>query len=289
METPVLSPALESAISEALGRPVDSTTYLASGAANHIFRVRCGQDTVVAKISKVNEPDLFACEAEGLRHMAATRTVHVPEVIAVSEHFLLMEDLGDEAKDLDDAGWRTFGAQLGAMHQVRHDTFGYTRDNYLGIWPQANPPTADWVDFYYTNRVHCYLDSGKNPQVLTAADRDGIYRLCERMRDLIPDQKPSLCHGDLWMNNIYRKASGRVYVFDPAIHFGLPEADLAMTQLYFFFPEAFYDGYREAHPLEADWKERLPLYQLKELLLMIAQFEHAESLATLRELIARYR
>ncbi|MFN2153104.1 MAG: hypothetical protein ACK2T5_15970 [Anaerolineales bacterium] len=37
-----------------------------------------------------------------------------------------------------------------------------------------------------------------------------------------------------------------------------------------------------------DWKDRLPLYQLKELKLMIAQFGHEESLKTLRSTIKKY-
>jgi fructosamine-3-kinase len=105
---------------------------------------------------------------------------------------------------------------------------------------------------------------------------------------MIPDQKPSLCHGDFWINNIFRKPDGTIYVIDPAIHYGLPEADLAMSQMYEVFPDSFYEGYREVHSLLPDWKERLPLYQLKEHLLMMAQFEHPESIKAIKALIRKF-
>ena len=47
-------------------------------------------------------------------------------------------------------------------------------------------------------------------------------------------------------------------------------------------------SYRTESELLPDWKERLPLYQMKELVLMIAQFEHPESLALLRGAIAKF-
>lgn len=275
-------------IAGATGLRVDRAEYLTSGAANHVFRLHCGRDSAVAKLSMTDKADLFEREAHALRHLAATGTVPVPGVLLATPDYLILEDLGDEDKELPDSRWREFGTRVGCLHQVHAERFGYEHDNYIGIWEQKNPWTADWVDFFHANRVLCFLDSGANRQILTRQDRDGIETLFARIRSLIPEQKPSLCHGDLWINNVLRARSGKIHLIDPAIHYGLPEADLAMTQMYGLFPEAFYEGYREAHPLLPDWKERLPLYQLKELVLMIAQFSHAESLQSLRALIRRF-
>lgn len=267
---------------------IDRAEYLTSGAANHVFRLHSGKLSVVAKVSMTDKADLFAREAHALNHLAATGTVPVPAVLLATPDYLILEDLGDEDKDLPERSWREFGARVGSLHLVHAERFGYEHDNYIGIWEQRNPWTADWVDFFYANRVLCFLDSGANRQILTHEDREGIETLFARIRSLIPEQSPSLCHGDLWINNVLRARSGKIHLIDPAIHYGLPEADLAMTQMYGLFPEAFYEGYREAHPLLPDWKERLPLYQLKELVLMIAQFSHAESLERLRALIRRF-
>lgn len=62
-----------------------------------------------------------------------------------------------------------------------------------------------------------------------------------------------------------------------------------MTQMYGIFPNHFYEGYKESHPLLPGWKDRCRLYQIKELLLMIAQFKHAESIKNLRDLIQKYK
>jgi fructosamine-3-kinase len=177
----------------------------------------------------VDLPRLFHYEAEAIQAIKETNSVFVPEIIHVADEFLALEDLGDEYKEVSDHDWHHFGAQIGAMHQVHFDYFGYPHDNYLGIWDQPNTPNASWIDFFAINRVECYLSAGKNAALLTTEDRKGIRKIINKIGDLIPDQKPSLCHGDLWINNVFRKERGKMYLIDPAIHYGLPEADLAMT------------------------------------------------------------
>ena len=272
-----------------MGEPLRAWEYLTSGAANHIFRLKSDSRTWVAKVCKEDIPDLFRFEAEALERMDGTGTVTVPRVLGVSEGILLMEDLGPEAEVADDGDWFDFGRDFGALHSRKMDYYGYPFDNYLGIWTQKNTPEKDWVDFYYKNRVSCYYDAGRNGEFVTADDIAGIEGIFLKMKDLVPDLPPALCHGDFWMNNVFKKVGGGIVLIDPALHYGHPEADLANTQLYKVFPEAFYEGYDESYGLIPGWRERLPLYQLKELLLMIAQFGHEKSLVRLREIIARFR
>jgi fructosamine-3-kinase len=276
-------------IGAALGEEVRSAAYVTSGAANHVFRVTTDRGSRILKSSKVALPGLFDRESQGLHHIAATGAVPVPDVLLVGNDHLVLEDLGERPDPPEDDDWARLGAGVGRMHSVTDASFGYPDDNYLGVWHQANPRCADWVEFFAEHRVRCYLDAGHNATVLTADDRAGIERIIARLGELVPAQQPSLCHGDLWRENAHLGADGRFALIDPAIHFGLPEADLAQTQMYERFPEAFYEGYRSTHALDADWATRLPLYQLKELLLMIAQFEHADSIRVLRELVERYR
>ncbi len=51
-------------------------------------------------------------------------------------------------------------------------------------------------------------------------------------------------------------------MFDPAVYQGDREADLAMTELFGGFPEAFYAAYREALPLTTGYPQRRTLYNL---------------------------
>ncbi len=271
-----------------LDRDIISADYIISGAANHIFRIKTKEKSLILKLSKIDEPRLFECESSALNHLKKTETIPVPEVIAVDDKFLILEDLGVENKSPGDKDWFELGRNMGRLHGVGGSYFGYDYNNFLGIWEQVNTAQEDWLDFYCQNRVLCYLDGGANARLLTADDRRGIEKIVSRIGDLIPNPSPCLCHGDFWRNNVYMTEGSDFYAIDPAIHYGFHEADLVMTCMYEPFPESFFEGYRETHELERDWQNRLPLYQLKELILMIAQFEDKKSIETLKSLIKRY-
>ena len=74
-------------------------------------------------------------------------------------------------------------------------------------------------------------------------------RLYLRLPELIPDEKPSLLHGDLWNGNFLVNKNGTVSLIDPAVYYGHRETDLAMAKLFGGFDNAFYESYHEAFPL----------------------------------------
>ena len=55
-------------------------------------------------------------------------------------------------------------------------------------------------------------------------------------------------------------------VFDPAVYYGDRETDIAMTELFGGFPDAFYAAYREAYPLDPEYETRKTLYNLYHIL-----------------------
>jgi len=77
---------------------------------------------------------------------------------------------------------------------------------------------------------------------------------------------PSLLHGDLWGGNISYDRGGHPVIFDPAVYFGDRETDLAMTELFGGFGNAFYDAYRESWPLAPGYALRKTLYNLYHIL-----------------------
>jgi len=81
-----------------------------------------------------------------------------------------------------------------------------------------------------------------------------------------------LLHGDLWNGNYLASITGDPVLIDPAVYFGHREIDLAMSLLFGGFPDSFYEGYREAFPLEKGWQERIPIYQLYYLLVHVNLF-----------------
>ena len=91
--------------------------------------------------------------------------------------------------------------------------------------------------------------------------------LLARLGEILPEAPPrSLLHGDLWAGNALPTAAPqtecRFALIDPAVSVGHREADLAMTELFGGFAEPFYDGYREAWPLEPGYEERREIYNL---------------------------
>ena len=216
-EQPTITAACLAEIQTLVGAYVITHEYVVSGAANHIFRVCLPGTSIIAKVSKAGQPDLFACEADALQFMAAKSTVRTPIVIGHSADVLWLEDLGQEHKDLSDEQWSAFGRQIGGMHRVLGERFGYSLNNYIGIWRQINTYSSDWVDFYFSNRVLCYMDSGFCKTILTKSDRDAIEKLANKAHGILPPQAPSLCHGDFWISNIFRRSDGSVYVIDPDV------------------------------------------------------------------------
>jgi fructosamine-3-kinase len=73
---------------------------------------------------------------------------------------------------------------------------------------------------------------------------------------------PALLHGDLWGGNWAVDASGQPFVFDPAVHFGDAECDLAMTRLFGGFGREFYAAYDAVLPPAPGRERRARLYQL---------------------------
>ena len=55
-------------------------------------------------------------------------------------------------------------------------------------------------------------------------------------------------------------------LIDPAVYYGHPEADLAMTELFGGFGPAFLSAYREVSPLVPGYEGRRDLYNLYHLL-----------------------
>jgi fructosamine-3-kinase len=88
-----------------------------------------------------------------------------------------------------------------------------------------------------------------------------FFSLIEKLESFIPEDKPSLIHGDLWGGNYINSSEG-CYLIDPAVYFGSREADIAMTELFGGFSNDFYKGYNDVFPLDRGYRERKDIYNL---------------------------
>lgn len=87
--------------------------------------------------------DMFHREAEGLRALlnaCSNSELRIPEVIAVDEEFLILEDLG--AGRRHSQYWEQLGRGLAALHQHTQQCFGFSHDNYCGSTPQCRVDSA---------------------------------------------------------------------------------------------------------------------------------------------------
>jgi fructosamine-3-kinase len=216
---------------------------------------------------------MFEAEAAGLRALAATRAIRVPQVLAVSPTALVLELIEPAARRTGFA--EDFGRRFAALHLHRGKACGFPHDNFIGATPQPNSPLdarweeaapddgPGWPEFYLERRLRFQVrlaeqrgDGGELARLLDRAEA--------RIRELLASaiEPPGLLHGDLWGGNYIVDERGEACLIDPAVYYGHREAELAMTRLFGGFDSAFYAAYEEAAPLTAGHPERLPIYQL---------------------------
>ncbi|MCI0519561.1 MAG: fructosamine kinase family protein [Chloroflexi bacterium] len=208
--------------------------------------------------------DMFAREAEGLQALAVADGPRVPRPLLAGGDFLLLEDLRPAPRR---AGyWRDFGARLAALHAHTAPRFGFSHDNYIGSTPQPNGWLEDGYAFFAEQRLLFQAELARRNGLLGGEEVRQAERLAARLPELIPAQPASLLHGDLWGGNALSDEQGAPALIDPAAHYGWAEAELAMTLLFGGFSEDFYSVYQEARPLEAGFRQRVPIYNLYHLL-----------------------
>ncbi len=213
-------------------------------------------------------PHLYQRESEGLKALGVEGGPRIPQVLRVSDEYLLLEDLG---KNEPGPGfWAKFGQQVALMHQVTRPKYGFDHDNYLGLQLMDNTWSDDGWEFFARTRVLRFLGEPLCEEFLTTQDRSRVERLAAQLPSLIPFQPPSLIHGDLWTSNMLVAPDGSPAVIDPATYFGWPEAELSMTCAYDGVGPEFFDAYREINPLESGWQSRFEILGIREMLSMIA-------------------
>jgi len=273
-----LEPEIEAAL-QAIGfGEVRRAEAVSGGDINEAFRLhgRAGA-TLFLKTHSHPPPGMFIAEARGLAALRAAFegdehgvSLYVPQVHGFGERFLLLEDLGTDARAPDFA--ERLGQGLARLHRCVGPAFGFFEtnargedvrlDNYCGLTPQPNPRTEDGYLFFAEHRLRYQARLAASKGLLNHADQKAIDALCERLPALIPKQPPSLIHGDLWSGNICTGPAGAPSLIDPAAHWGWAEAEIAMTRMFGGFPARFYEAYVETHPLAPGWEQRLDLYNL---------------------------
>ena len=201
---------------------------------------------------------MYAAEAEGLAALRAAG-VRVPafraQGVRGGEAYLEMERLAFGGRP----DWAALARMLAALHRHSGERFGWASDNWIGLAPQKNGWSEDWIGFYRDCRLLPQLERAR----LLAEAQPLLKNLAAFFGGRRP--APALLHGDLWSGNVGFTAEGPV-LFDPAVYYGDREADLAMTELFGGFPGEFYSAYNQAWALDPGYETRKHLYNLYHLL-----------------------
>lgn len=219
---------------------------------------------------------LFEAEQNGLKRLrTASSSFHIPEVYLYSSNpsYLLLQWLDMKASSITDEQSFNAGKALAALHNNTSDTsyFGLDHDNFIGSIAQPNNQKDDWFEFYYENRGAKQLQIGLKKGFFNAQDLKHWANMVTTYQNELPNvEKPALLHGDLWSGNIaYHPTDEKVsFIYDPAVYYGHPEMDLAMTKLFGGFSPLFYQGYRAACTSDiTGWEKRLDFHQFYPLLI----------------------
>ncbi len=252
-----------------------STKPLSGGSINNAFEIETSVGNFFLKYNMASKfPQMFQKEAKGLECLRNTAAIDVPEILKTGETgglaYLLLSYVKSSPASTD--FWKIFGKQLAALHGNYASKFGLDHDNYMGSLTQSNRFHEKWDDFFVHERlvpqVKIARDSGEIGKTMVAA----FERLYTKLNEICPPAKPSLVHGDLWSGNFMVNGQGKPCLIDPAVYYGHPEVDIAMSTLFGGFDQTFYEVYNEFNPLEKGWRNRLDIYNLYPLLVHVNLF-----------------
>jgi fructosamine-3-kinase len=244
----------------------------------HVIIALAGGKRAFAKVAATQEAvpaemgAAFAAEASGLRWLAASDAVPVPEVLAVTETALVVSMI-PPGHATPSAAFG-FGAELARMHAAGAADFGAPWRGFIASLPLDNTPSGTgWPHWYASRRLLPYLRLAVDAGALRPEDGRLVEAVTDRIDSLAgPPEPPSRIHGDCWAGNVLWSGD-RGWLIDPAAHGGHRETDLAMLDL-FGAPhlDRILAGYNDTVPLAAGWRGRIPLHQLHPLLVHAGLF-----------------
>jgi protein-ribulosamine 3-kinase len=245
------------------------------GCINHGGKLETSSGTFFLKWNDaLKYRDMLALEVRGLNLLQSKQTIRIPSVIDSGEEdgfqFLLMRFIEQGRRSAH--YWENFGSQLASLHSNSFNVYGLDHDNYIGSLHQANHTNASWTDFFIHNRLQAQLDLAASRTRVPSSVQKKFEKLFLKLPSLLPNEKPSLLHGDLWSGNILIDESGEPCLIDPATYYGHREVDLSMTQLFGGFDNQYFKAYQETWPLMPGFEERFDLYNLYPLLVHVNLF-----------------
>ncbi|NMM48625.1 fructosamine kinase family protein [Marinigracilibium pacificum] len=258
------------------------------GSINYAYRIQFGSEYIFVKLNQGVNDDFFEAERKGLELLSKHSGFKIPKVFVsgtIGQHrFIAMEYINSSLKVAN--YWFQAGVTLAEMHKSSSEKYGLSFNNYMGSLPQKNSWTDKWADFFIEKRLRPQVDLAHNNGLMDVNHVKLFEKLYSIIESIVPEEVPSLIHGDLWNGNIMTDENGLATIIDPAIHYGHRESDLAMTFMFGGFANEFYQGYSQTYPLQSDFSYRVGLYNLYPLLIHVNLFGTGylgETISTLKK------
>ncbi len=254
-----------------LSKKIVKVHRLTGGDINEVYLICSHKHRFVVKLNdSIKFPFMFEYEARGLQELKKTKTFTIPQVLYTGTikdtAFLILEYI--DSVSPSDTFWESFGQKLALLHQCTSSYFGFEENNYIGCLPQYNLKNESVLVFYISQRLE--------PQFKLAVQNGfsfpDLKLFYKAISNEIPNEPPSLIHGDLWSGNYMIDSIGMPCLIDPALAYVPREMDIAMMHLFGGFDAKLFEIYNEIFPLKVNWKKRMPIFQLYYLLVHLNLF-----------------
>jgi protein-ribulosamine 3-kinase len=242
------------------------------GCINRNAVLTCNHNKYFIKYNTGKE-EMFLLEAEGLS-LLNKGCLRIPQVLSAGHFkqtcFLLMEYIepGTPAENY----YGEAGEGLACIHRYHSAKCGLDKNNFIGTLIQNNEVMEKIDNFFITRRILPMAIQAEKKKLIFPDVMLMIEKLSKKIAELIPNEKPSLLHGDLWSGNTICDLQGNPCLVDPAVYYGCREADIAMTKLFGGFEETFYSAYNNIYPMEKKWQSRIDLWNIYPLLVHVNLF-----------------
>lgn len=253
-----------------LGAHIVKSSPISGGCISQALKLECSNHTHYLLKTGNATNGMFRAEANGLIELRKANAIRVPEVFLHSDSFILMEFIVTASPQQD---FHTlFGTTLAQMHRYTATAFGLNQDNYIGANRQANIADDEegdkWWVFFKNKRLVPQFELAKKNGLTDPYMQKQFGKLIEKLPEILSGDTspPCLLHGDLWSGNYLCDENNMPCLIDPAVYYGSPETDIAMTRLFGGFPQTFYNAYQKEHLLINGWEQRQNIYKLYHIL-----------------------
>lgn len=245
------------------------------GSINRCYKISGGGLCWFLKTNSNDQfSNMFESELKGMNILRVNSDFQIPEILfhgsLKKERYLVMEFIEEGSRSSH--FWSNFGRKMAQLHLKTQRNFGLDHANYIGSLHQSNTYHESWPDFYINERLIPQIKLARDRNVIDQQIKIQFESLFVKLKDLVPEESPSLLHGDFWSGNFLTSSSGLAILIDPAVYFGHREMDIAMSKLFGGFDDQFYTAYNELNPLEVGWENRTDLSNLYPLMVHVNIF-----------------